>query len=266
MPKTWALTKEARDSGLIDCVEFVPDAYLNSWKGIEDLERIIDFFELPYSFHFTSHSLCSTEFRQEEKLKKTKAFLRPFKPILISDHLSCSRMGNVDLESNIGTLYNQESVTNTVKNIKYFTETTNTDPKKFLVEHIPTYYMFKDSEQEPEAFVRNVIKKSHCGLLLDLHNMYVDELNRGIDAEKIIEALPAEAVKEIHLAGGSWMNKAYLDTHDHDISERVFHLLAIAMKKFNPMLINLERESRFTELENVLSDLEKIKNICKKAN
>ena len=266
LPKTWALTKEARERGLINCIEFVPDAYINSWKGTEDLKRIIDFFQLPYSFHFTSHSLCSTDFRQEEKLNKTRSFLESFDPILVSDHLSCSRHGIIDLESNIGTIYNQESVSNTVRNIRYFIQTTNVDKKIFLVEHIPSYYLFKESDHLPEAFLNDVIKKSHCGLLLDLHNLYVDEINRGIDAEKVIESLPAESVKEIHLAGGSWINKAYLDSHDNDISSRVFELLAIALKKFSPRLINLERESRFTNLENVLTDLEKINNICKKVS
>lgn len=262
LPKTWALAKEARDTGLINCIEFVPDAYINSWKGTEDLERIINFFELPYSFHFTSHSLCSTEFRQEEKLKKTSNFLKLFNPVLISDHLSCSRIGQVDLESNIGTVYNKESVANTVQNINYFLQTTRADPEIFLIEHIPAYYLFKESDLSPEEFMLKVIKRSRCHVLLDLHNLYVDEINRGTNAEEIIKSIPKEAVKEIHLAGGSWSNGAYLDSHDHDLSDRVFELLKVALDRFDPILINLERESRFSKLENVLMDLERIKKLC----
>ncbi len=266
LPKTWALTKEARDNGLINCIEFVPDAYINSWKGIEDLQRIINFFELPYSFHFTSHSLCSTDFRNKDKINKTKKFLESFNPILVSDHLSCSRQGVIDLESNIGTVYNKESIKNTVRNIAYFLKNSKVDENKFLVEHIPSYYLFNDSEQLPEEFLLEIVSKSHCGLLLDLHNLYVDEINRGIDGAKVIESFPADSVKEIHLAGGSWVNKAYIDSHDNDIPERVFELLRIALNKFKPLLINLERESRFIKLENVLKDLERIKNICEKTS
>ncbi len=266
LPKTWALTKEARDNGLINCIEFVPDAYITSWKGIEDLHRIINFFELPYSFHFTSHSLCSTDFRKVEKIDKTKKFLESFNPILVSDHLSCSRQGVIDLESNIGTIYNKESIKNSVQNIAYFIKNSKVDKNKFLVEHIPSYYLFTDSEQLPEEFLIEIVSKSHCGLLLDLHNLYVDEINRGIDGAKVIESLPADSVKEIHLAGGAWINKAYVDSHDNDISERVFELLRIALNKFKPHLINLERESRFIRLKNVLKDLERINNICEKTS
>lgn len=264
LPKTWALTKEARDTGLINCIEIVPDAFINSWKGSEDLERVINFFDLPYSFHFTSHSLCSTEFKQDEKLKKTESFLRKFKPILVSDHLSCSRIGHIDLESNIGTVYNEQSILNTVQNINYFLKSTNTSSSKFLVEHIPSYYLFKKSNLTPEEFLIEVAKNSKCHILLDLHNLYVDEMNRKINAKEVIKRIPRDSVKEIHLAGGSWHKGAYLDSHDHELPKRVLELLEIALEKFTPILINLEREARFTRLERILKDLEKINNICQK--
>ena len=182
----------------------------------------------------------------------------------MSDHLSCSRIGQIDLESNIGTVYNNESIQNTVKNIDYFLKSTNTDPNKFLVEHIPSYYLFKDSDHAPEEFLVEVAKKSNCHILLDLHNLYVDEINRKTNAEEVIKRIPKDSVKEIHLAGGSWYNGAYLDSHDHDLSKRVLELLEISLERFTPVLVNIEREARFTKLEKVLKDLEKIKNICQK--
>ena len=261
-PKTFALARTARDLGLINCIEIVPDAFLNSWKGFEDLDRIIRFFDIPHSFHFTTHSLCSTDFNQVKKLERTRNLIKEFPPLLVSDHLSCSFQDDIDLESNIGTIYNKTSVELTASNIKTFLRETRTQKANFLIEHIPNYYQFNESTMSPEEFCLAVLKKSGCGLLLDLHNLYVDEINRKVDAIDIIQSIPPNEVKEIHLAGGHWSGNAYLDTHDQDLPKRVLELLEVALDRFQPKIINLEREANFHQLETVLEDLERVRNVC----
>ena len=82
-----------------------------------------------------------------------------------------------------------------------------------------------------EAFIGEIVARSGCGLLLDLHNLHCNAVNHGFDAAAALDRLPLGRVGEIHVAGGSWAEGFYLDAHDGLVPDAVWDLLDLALPR-----------------------------------
>lgn len=265
------LITDARDEGLLTAIEFVPDAhFLDHSEGsgstiLNRLKEIIYDLDLPYSFHMVTNSLLSADFEVNSNPQNYFDAISHFSPIIMSEHLTCSRIGELDLTGNLTTVYREDSLQCAIENLIKFKEITARDCP-YLLEHIPQFFKSKDSTVNWDDFYINLVKDADYYFLLDLHNLYCDEVNNKFNIEQFLERLPADSVKEIHLAGGETRigkngQGVRYDAHNNNIPERVFELLEIAKKRFNPILINLERESNFTDLGLIWKDLERVNKI-----
>ena len=70
-----------------------------------------------------------------------------------------------------------------------------------LLENPATYVAFASSTMTETAFIRAVVARTGCGLLLDVNNVYVSCVNHGMDSYAYLSELPLDQVSEIHLAG-----------------------------------------------------------------
>jgi uncharacterized protein len=252
---------------ILSSVEFVPDSVfsngLDFWQDSATLYETIQEIGLPYTFHLVDNSLLSADFRQNNPGTEYYERLRCFSPFLVSEHMSCSRIGDLNLGANIPSIYSPESLEAAVQNVSIFKDLANLK-SPFLLEHIPTYIRAKASTMHWTDFYLEWIKRTKSNFLLDLNNLYCEEVNHGFDVESFLNRIPEDRVLEVHVAGGShnklW--KAYLDGHDSNIPDRVFELLKITVKRFNPMVVNLERESNFDDLPKLYEEIIKIKDIC----
>ena len=98
-------------------------------------------------------------------------------------------------------------------------------PVPFLLENNVSYFRMPDEDYDEAEFLRELHRESGCGLLLDLHNLYVNERNLGIDSVAFLDRLPLEAVVEVHVAGGMEMDGFYLDAHSGPVLEPVWRML-----------------------------------------
>ncbi|WP_049622329.1 DUF692 domain-containing protein [Frateuria defendens] len=81
------------------------------------------------------------------------------------------------------------------------------------------------AELSEPAFLNALTARTGCGILLDLHNLHVNERNLGRPARGFIDALDLDTVVEIHIAGGSSLHGIYLDAHSGPCPPEVFALL-----------------------------------------
>jgi len=95
----------------------------------------------------------------------------------------------------------------------------------FLLENGVTYVRPHDYELEEPAFLGELARQSGAGLLLDLHNVYVNARNLGFDAMGFVEELDTSRVIEVHLAGGDMLAGMYTDAHSGAVPEAVWELL-----------------------------------------
>ncbi len=110
---------------------------------------------------------------------------------------------------------------------------------RMLLENPSTYVAFAASTMSEIEFLRAVVKRTGCGLLLDVNNVYVSSVNHGFDAAAYIDAFPIEHVGEFHLAGfaedrDSDGARLLIDAHGCPVSESVWRLYRRALDRALP--------------------------------
>ena len=85
-------------------------------------------------------------------------------------------------------------------------------------------------------FLNEVVERADCGILLDVNNIYVSSVNHEFDPMTYVNAIPAERVAQIHIAGHSRYEKYILDTHDHPVIDPVWKLYERAIERCGPTL------------------------------
>jgi uncharacterized protein (UPF0276 family) len=108
------------------------------------------------------------------------------------------------------------------------------------VENVSSYAEFHVSEMTEWEFLTEVVEKADCGILLDVNNIYVSSQNHDFDPFTYVNAVPAERVAQIHIAGHSKYEKYILDTHDHPVIDPVWALYARAIQRCGPTATLLE--------------------------
>jgi hypothetical protein len=244
-----ALIAGAAARGLVSGIEIIPDSYAYD-GGVGELRQLIARYDLPCAFHFIDLSLGSADFATENRLSAYAAMVRQIDPVHCSDHLTCCRAGAIDLRQNLGVPRTPEMVEIFAENIQR-TRRRFGASRRLLIENIASHWEFAESTLGPTAFYRAVLERSGAFALVDVHNLYVDELNFGIDAAAAIDQIPAERIAEVHVSGGSWSgNRAtYIDSHDTRIPPRVFELLAHVLGRCRPDWVVFERLTRERERE-----------------
>jgi uncharacterized protein (UPF0276 family) len=251
-PAIGDLVMKAIAAGLASIVEIIPDGYAHDQQ--DELRALLAAFRRPYVFHFVDNSLGSADFATNNNLRVNARMVKSLRPMHVSDHLTFCRAGNLDLKQNLAVPRTRELAQIFVNNIKLARRRMGAE---FLIENIGGIWEFEESTMEPSEFYRNIVIDSASKCLLDLHNLYVDELNFGTDPVRFIEALPPELVVEVHVAGGTW-NRArttYHDSHDDRIPARVFELLDLVLARTRPAVVVLERVTAGRDLRRLSREI-----------
>jgi uncharacterized protein len=100
-------------------------------------------------------------------------------------------------------------------------------------------------------FLNEVVEQADCGILLDVNNIYVSSQNHGFNPRTYVDAIPAERVAQIHIAGHSKFEKYILDTHDHPVLDPVWSLYARALERCGPTATLLEWDDSIPSFDEV---------------
>src|SRR5262249_21249972 len=152
----------------------------------------------PLSLHGVGLSLGSTDPVSKEHLRALKNLVERFEPGLVSDHLCWSMVGGRHLNDLLPLPYTEEALAVVCRNVS---ATQDFLGRQILVENVSSYLQFSESSIPECEFLAAVAKRSGCGILLDVNNIYVSSVNHGVDALNYLDAIPPQAVQEIHLAG-----------------------------------------------------------------
>ena len=112
--------------------------------------------------------------------------------------------------------------------------------EQILIENVSSYLRYRESQFGEGEFLARVAEGADCLLLVDLNNLYVNQINHGQDARRIIDCLPAQRVREIHLAGYQEKAGFLLDAHNHPVAEPVWWLYNYALRRWGQVATLIE--------------------------
>ncbi len=188
-----------------------------------DLRRLRERYDI--SCHGIGLSLGSVAAVNTQHLAQLKTLVDDIDPILISDHLSWSENGGHYFNDLLPLPYTEEALAVFCRNVDQVQHALG---RPLLIENPSSYLRFSHSTIPEWEFLRAVQQRTDCRLLLDLNNVHVSAFNHGFDSQTYLDAIPASAVEEIHLAGYSVktlpQGEIWIDTHSRPVSDAVWQL------------------------------------------
>ena len=213
--------------------------------------------DYPVSLHGVGLSLGTDGPLDRTHLARIKALIDRIEPGLVSEHVSWSVTGGVYLNDLLPLPYTEESLAVISAHVR---ETQDCLDRQILVENPSTYLQFAHSTIPEWEYIAEIVARTGCGLLLDVNNIFVSAGNHGFDALRYLDAIPAAAVREIHLAGHSLRElgsvSLRIDDHGSAVCEGVWQLYAEAIARLGPVPTLIEWDSNLPELSVLVAEAE----------
>ena len=203
------------------------------------LEQVCEHY--PMSFHGVGLSMGSADPINKTYLHKLKQLAERFNPVQISDHLAWVSLNNHYAHELLPFPYSREAVEIIGDKINQVQDYLG---RPLLVENPSSYLAFNCSEMTEPEFINALIARTDCELLMDINNVFVSASNHDFDANEYIQQIPADKVKEIHLAGYDDRGTYLYDTHGHRVHDSVWELYENALLQFGetPTLIEWDTD------------------------
>ena len=184
----------------------------------------------PLSLHGVGLSIGSPGPLDRAHLDRLAAVAKRFEPALVSEHLAWSTHEGAFLNDLLPLPYTLETLARVAEHID---ETQNALGRAILLENPSTYVVFAESTFAETDFLREIVRRTGCGLLLDVNNVFVSATNHGYDPYRYLADFPISAVGEIHLAGYAEDSDdaglpLLIDAHNSPVRDTVWSLYADA--------------------------------------
>jgi len=236
----------------VDFVEIISENFMAcGGRPLRTLEAVRE--RHPVAMHGVSLSLGSPEGLDADYLAELKALARRIDPMWVSDHLCWTRVGGFATHDLLPLPYTQEALDTCVANLRYAQDVLE---RPLLVENPSSYVTFSKNTMSEWAFLAELSRETGCYLLLDVNNVWVSSVNHGFDPLEFLHGIPADRVRQIHLAGHSaGLEGMLIDTHDAPVCSAVWQLYARAVERFGACATMIERDDAIPPLPELLAEL-----------
>jgi len=248
-------------------VEVHSENFFGGGAPLRTLRKVREHY--PVSLHGVGMGLASNVPLDQAHLSALHHLCEEIQPAAVSEHLCWNTAP--DLNNNqtmvINDLlpfpYTQEALSNVIKRVDQVQEKLG---RQLLVENLSSYLSFSNSEMTEGEFLAELVKRTGCGILFDVENLYVNVRNLGVNAEAFIKALPTDAVKEYHLAGFSERDGCLVDTHDHAVYPEVWELYESVLQHIGPRPTLIEWDSDIPALSVLMGEAAKAQEYLESCN
>jgi hypothetical protein len=214
--------------------------------------------EYPVALHGVSLSIGSTDALDLEYLKKLKSLAARVDPWIVTDHLCWTGAHGKNLHDLLPLPYTAEAVRHVASRVSKVQEVLG---RRICLENVSTYLTYKHSEMTEWQFIAEIVRRAGCGVLLDVNNIHVSAVNHGFKAADYLAGIPADCVKQMHLAGYSEEDGFLIDTHDHPVSGPVWELYAQAVRRFGPVPVLIEWDDHIPSFARLEAEAAKAKEV-----
>jgi uncharacterized protein len=197
--------------------------------------------EYPVSVHGIGLSIGGTGPLDRAHLSRLRTLLDRYQPGLFSEHLAWSSHGELFLNDLLPLPYHEGTLRRVCDHVDEVQDALAT---RMLLENPSTYLAFETTTMSEIEFLREVVRRTGCRLLLDVNNVYVCAINHGFAPEQYIDAFPVEHVGEIHLGGfsedGDGECRLLIDDHGRPVADAVWALYRRALARTGPVATLIE--------------------------
>ena len=244
--------------------EVHPENYILDRAGLDKLGALRGDYRL--SLHAVGLSLGSHDGIDAKHLAAICELADRLDPFAVSDHLSWSRVGEVYLNDLLPLPYTRATLDVFSRNVERVQAVLK---RPILIENPSAYLKFRSNEFEEPEFLRLLVTRTGCGLLLDVNNVFVSASNLNFDAKNYLATFPFEAVGEIHLAGHQKKDvegaSILIDDHGSCVSAPVWSLYADAIARAPSAATLIEWDSNLPAFDILLEQRDRAASVARAA-
>lgn len=212
--------------------------------------------QYPLSLHGVGLSIGGEGPLDIAHLQRLAALIDRYQPQSFSEHLAWSSHGPVFLNDLLPLAYDEATLDRVCEHVD---QVQSSLKSTLLLENPATYLAFEASTLDEPHFISEVIRRTGCGLLLDVNNVYVSCINHRRDPLAYLNALPLQATGEIHLAGfaedtDSLGERLLIDDHGAPIDNAVWQLYLKVLAQTGPVATLIERDNHIPPWEVLLAE------------
>jgi uncharacterized protein (UPF0276 family) len=223
------------DPGPVRWIEIHAENYMgDGGRPLAQLRALSERF--PVSVHGVGLSIGGERALDREHLRRLRALIDRLDPASFSEHLAWSTHDTGFLNDLLPLPYTEATLARVAAHID---QLQNTLGRRMLLENPSTYLVFEDSDMDEVTFLTELARRTGCGLLLDVNNVFVSATNQNWDARAYIDAFPLDAVGEIHLGGHDEDEDDHgapllIDSHGREVVDPVWALYAHTIARSGP--------------------------------
>lgn len=248
---------ESAPQARVDWLEILSENYMvPGGAPLWHLDRIRRDF--PMVMHGVSLNIGGTDPLNLDYLRDLRNLIQRVQPGWVSDHLCWTGVNGLNMHDLLPIPYTEAMLHHVSERIQRVQDFLG---RRLVIENPSTYVAFAANEMSEWEFVGEMLRRSDCELLLDVNNVYVSSVNHGFDPLTYINAIPAQRVRQIHLAGHEIQDGYLIDTHDHPVCEAVWQLYAHTVQRCGSVATMIERDDNIPALTELLDELDLARQI-----
>ena len=259
------LAEVAATSPSVEWFEVHPENFLANPHARELLMKIAERY--PIAVHTVGVSIGSVDGIDHAHLARVRELIEDLNPILVSGHLAWSTHQGVYLNDLLPLPYDDETLQLVSSHLHQVQDTLR---RPYVVENPSSYVGFGTSTMTEVEFLGELARRTGCGLLCDVSNVFLSGHNMGYDPYRYIDAFPSGAVQELHLGGFAAEDdeatpdgtQVLIDTHGTTIAESVWHLYAHTLRRFGATPTLIEWDNDIPDLGTLFSEVQRANTVA----
>lgn len=224
------------------------------WHVLQQLRR-----DYPVSLHGVGLGLGSARGFSDTHLQHVCALAARVEPMLVSEHLSWSAVHGRQLSDLLPLILDERHLALLAERVDRVQHALG---RQLLLENVSTYVRFHADAMSEAEFLAALVTRTGCALLLDVNNLYVNQVNHGEDALAALRAIAPGSVGEIHVAGHLATPLALVDHHGAAVAPQVWTLYQAAIARFGAVPTLVEWDTDIPELDVLLAEADKARALA----
>lgn len=223
------------DPGPVRWLEIHAENYMgDGGRPLAQLRALAEHF--PISVHGVGLSIGGDTPLDTDHIARLKHLCDWLQPASFSEHLAWSTHGDTYLNDLLPLPYTDQTLARVVDHVDQVQDALG---RRMLLENPSTYLAFEETTMAEVEFLAQIARRTGCGLLLDVNNVFVSATNQQTDPASYIDAFPLDQVGEIHLGGHDQDHDEHgapllIDAHGSEVVNPVWTLYAHTIARGGP--------------------------------